>query len=112
MLSRIEQSNQAVGMPGFAAIDFGFDAGSLDMEITLGGWDVGLLKTWGVSIAYGMQIRFAGSNQNEATGERCRVKSRRVVSLPFLTLALQKAGEDMAHKYPLKNTYFKLTSSG
>ncbi|MDG0805305.1 MULTISPECIES: phage major tail tube protein [Pectobacterium] len=54
MLSRIEQSNQAGSMPDFVAIDFGFDTGALDMEITLGGLDAGLLKKWGASTADGM----------------------------------------------------------
>ncbi|AFR04135.1 hypothetical protein PEC301653_22020 [Pectobacterium carotovorum subsp. carotovorum] len=56
-------------MPDFVAIDFGFDTGALDMEITLGGLDAGLLKKWSVSTADGMQMRFAGSYQDEATGE-------------------------------------------
>lgn len=111
-LTRKTEDYQAGGMPGFVAIDFGFDAGALDMEITLGGLDANLLKKWGVSTADGMQTRFAGSYQDEATGETvpCEIQTRG--RFTELDPGSAKVGEDTAHKYTLKNTYFKLTVSG
>ena len=43
-LTKKTEDYQAGGMPGSVAVDLGFDAGALDMDITLGGLDAGLLK--------------------------------------------------------------------
>ena len=55
-------------MPGSVAVDLGFEAGALDMELTLGGLAPELLKLWGTPTADGVQFRFAGSYQAEDPG--------------------------------------------
>ncbi|WP_261373719.1 phage major tail tube protein [Yersinia mollaretii] len=54
-----------ISMPGSVAVDLGFEAGVLDMELTLGGLAPELMKLWGTPTADGMQFRFAGSYQAE-----------------------------------------------
>lgn len=73
-LTRKTEDYQAGGMPGSVAVDLGFDAGALDMDITLGGMDAGLLKKWGIATADGMQTRYAGSYQDDSTGEAVPVE--------------------------------------
>ena len=56
-LTKKTEDYQAGGMPGSVAVDLGFDAGALDMDITLGGLDAGLLKKWGVTTADWIPVR-------------------------------------------------------
>jgi P2 family phage contractile tail tube protein len=94
---------------GFGCGGSGLDAGALDMDITLGGMDAGLMKKWGVTTADGMQVRFAGSYQDDATGDAvpCEIQTRG--RFTELDPGSAKVGDDTSHKYTLKNTYYKLT---
>lgn len=111
-LTKQIEDYRAGGMPGSVGIDMGFDSGALDMEVTLGGLDANLLKKWGVTTADGMQARFSGSYQDEATGEAvpCEIQTRG--RFTDLDPGTAKTGDDTAHKYTLKNTYCKITISG
>ncbi|WP_140918801.1 phage major tail tube protein [Limnobaculum xujianqingii] len=111
-LSKKVEDYQAGGMPGAIAVDLGFDSGALDMGITLGGVEARLLKTWGNATADGTQFRFAGSIQDEATGEAvaCEIQTRG--RFTELDPGSAKAGDDTSQKYTLKNTYLKLTIAG
>ncbi|WP_315709000.1 phage major tail tube protein [Brenneria uluponensis] len=108
-LSRKMEDYQGAGMPGSVAIDFGFEASALDMEITVGGIDAGLLKKTGNASADGVQIRFAGSYQDESTGDPvpCEIQARG--RFTEVDQGSAKVGDDTSHKYTLKNTYYKMT---
>ena len=111
-LTRKTEDYQAGGMPGSVAVDLGFDAGALDMDITLGGMDAGLLKKWGIATADGMQTRYAGSYQDDSTGEAVPVEIQTRRRFTEMDPGTSKTGDDTSHKYTLKNTYYKLTING
>ena len=102
---------QGAGMMGSVAVDLGFDAGALEMELTLGGLALELLGLWGTPTADGIQFRFAGSYQCEDTGEaiplEIQTRGRFIEHDP----GSAKQGDDTSHKYTLKNTYCKITAN-
>lgn len=103
---------RAGGMWASVSVDMGLDDDALDMEITLGGLVVELLKKMGLAQADGMQLRFAGGYQDAASGEvmECQIQTRgRLTGVDF---GSAKVGDDTAHKYTLKNTYVKITIAG
>ncbi|NKG32836.1 phage major tail tube protein [Erwinia rhapontici] len=107
-LSRKTEDYQGAGMPMGVSIHLGFEAGAADMEITLGGLDARLLKTYGATID-GVQLRFAGSYLDDTTGLSipCEIQTRgRVQEMDW---GSAKQGDNTSHKYTLKNTYVKIT---
>ena len=107
-LTRKTEDYQGAGMPGSVAVHMGFEAGALDMELTMGGLSVEMLKTYGANID-GTQLRFAGSYSDDATGEAvgCEIQTRgRVTEMDW---GSAKQGDNTQHKYTLKNTYCKIT---
>lgn len=110
-LTRKTEDYQGAGMVMAVAVDLGFEAGALDMELTLGGLESSLLAAWGESID-GLQLRFAGSYLDAATNEAmpCEVQVRG--RLTELDWGEAKQGDNTSHKYSLKNTYVKITVNG
>lgn len=110
-LTRKTEDFQGAGMLGSAAVFLGFDAGALDMDLTLGGLTAELLKTYGDNID-GLQLRFAGSYLNDATGEAmpCEIQVRG--RLTETDWGNAKQGDNTQHKYTLKNTYVKISIDG
>ncbi|EKN6387026.1 phage major tail tube protein [Yersinia enterocolitica] len=102
---------QGAGMPGSVALDLGFEAGALDMELTLGGLAPELLKLWGTPTADGVQFRFAGSYQAEDTGEAIPLEIQTRGRYTEHDPGSAKQGDDTSHKYTLKNTYCKITAN-
>lgn len=100
---------RAGGMWASVSVDLGLDDDALDMDITLGGLEVSLLKKMGLAEADGMQLRFAGGYQDESTGSisTCQVQTRG--RLTGVDWGSAKVGDDTVHKYTLKNTYVKIT---
>ncbi|PIF13506.1 phage major tail tube protein [Candidatus Pantoea floridensis] len=110
-LTRKMEEYQGGGMVGAASVFLGFEAGALDMELTMGGLSIEVLKTYGANID-GTQLRFAGSYSDDATGETvaCEIQTRgRVTEMDW---GSAKQGDNTQHKYTLKNTYCKITVGG
>ncbi|WP_406705825.1 phage major tail tube protein [Sodalis sp.] len=106
-LSLKTEDYQGAGMPGSVAVLMGFDSSALDMELTMGGLEVSLLKTLGGPID-SLQLRFAGSYTDDASGQAvaCEIQTRgRFTELDW---GAAKAGENTQHKYTLKNTYCRI----
>jgi P2 family phage contractile tail tube protein len=85
----------------------GLDGGALDMEVTMGGLESDLLKTFGGTLD-SLQLRFAGSYYDDATGQAvaCEIQTRgRFTELDW---GSAKAGDNTQHKYTLKNAYCKV----
>ncbi|POX19225.1 phage major tail tube protein [Serratia marcescens] len=98
---------QGAGMPGSVAVLMGLDGGALDMEVTMGGLESDLLKTFGGTLD-SLQLRFAGSYYDDATGQAvaCEIQTRgRFTELDW---GSAKAGDNTQHKYTLKNAYCKV----
>ncbi|MGP0868505.1 phage major tail tube protein, partial [Serratia sp. CY76356] len=99
---------QGAGMPGSVAVLMGLDGGALDMEVTMGGLESDLLKTFGGTLD-SLQLRFAGSYYDDATGQAvaCEIQTRgRFTELDW---GAAKAGDNTQHKYTLKNAYCKVS---
>jgi P2 family phage contractile tail tube protein len=97
------------GMMASVNVELGFDDGALDMDISVGGLVVDLLKQMGTITADGMQLRFVGAYQDDsdASYKSCTIQTRgRFTEVDWGTA---KVGEDTTHKYMLKNTYVKIT---
>ncbi|WP_337263321.1 MULTISPECIES: phage major tail tube protein [unclassified Serratia (in: enterobacteria)] len=103
---------QGGGMIGSVAVDLGFEAGALDMEVTMGGITFELMSQYGIPNADGMQSRFAGSYQAEDSGDAIPVEIQTRGRFVEIDTGNAKQGENTQHKYSLKNTYCKLTHNG
>ncbi len=100
------------GMMASVNVELGFDDGALDMDMSVGGLVVNLLKKMGTMTADGMQLRFVGAYQDDSTAvyKTCTIQTRgRFTEVDWGTA---KVGEDTTHKYTLKNTYVKITVDG
>lgn len=76
-LTRKTEDYQAGGMPGSVAVDLGFDAGALDMDITLGGMDAGLLKNGASPPPMVCKRAMRGRTRMIQPAKRYPLKSRR-----------------------------------
>ncbi|WP_273745795.1 phage major tail tube protein [Morganella morganii] len=102
---------QGGGMLGAVAVNLGFDAGALDMDVAMGGLNIELIKQWG-GIIDSLQFRFAGSYYDDATGETTADEIQTRGRFNELDQGTAKAGDNTQHKYTLKNTYCKITANG
>ncbi|MBE8613142.1 phage major tail tube protein [Morganella morganii] len=102
---------QGGGMLGAVAVNLGFDAGALDMDVAMGGLNIELIKQWGGTID-SLQFRFAGSYYDDATGETTAYEIQTRGRFNELDQGTAKAGDNTQHKYTLKNTYCKITADG
>lgn len=100
---------QGAGMPGSVAVDLGFEAGALDMEVTMGGISFELMTQYGIPNADGIQSRFAGSYQAEDSGNAIPVEIQTRGRFVEMDAGTAKQGDNTQHKYSLKNTYCRLT---
>lgn len=102
---------QGAGMVGPVSVMHGFTGDALDIEVTLGGLDAVLLKDWGAHLS-GTQFRFSGSYDDDVTGEPVGCEIRTRGRFTGLDMGTAKAGDDTAHKYTLKNAYYRLRVAG
>ncbi|HFH4680024.1 TPA: phage major tail tube protein, partial [Pseudomonas aeruginosa] len=68
-LARKMEAFRGGGMNGPVKADLGFDDDGIQFEWTLGGLDLTALKQYGAVSASGVMLRFAGSFQQDDTGE-------------------------------------------
>ncbi|MEX9781093.1 phage major tail tube protein [Providencia manganoxydans] len=107
-LSLKTEDYQGGGMFGSVAVLMGLDAGALDMDVTFGGLVEGVIKMYGKGID-GAQLRYAGSYYDDSTQQTvaCEIQTRgRITEMDW---GSSKQGDNTQHKYPVKNTYYKLT---
>ncbi len=107
-LSMKLEEYRGAGMPGSASVFMGLDSGALDLEFTLGGLETTVLSQMYTSIS-AVQLRFAGSFLDDATGNTvgCEIQVRG--RLTELDWGSAKPGENTQHKYTMKNTYCRVT---
>lgn len=107
-LSLKTEDYQGAGMVGSVAVLMGLDSGALDMDITVGGLVEGVIKSYGKGIDE-TQLRYAGSYYDDQTRQSvaCEIQTRgRITEMDW---GSSKQGDNTQHKYPVKNTYYKLT---
>lgn len=91
-LTKKTEDYQAGGMPGSVAVDLGFDAGALDMDITLGGLDAGLLKNGALPLRTGCKHVLLAPIRTTQPATLYRAKSRRVAASLNWIPVRQKSG--------------------
>ncbi|HCF5878466.1 TPA: phage major tail tube protein [Pseudomonas aeruginosa] len=111
-LARKMEAFRGGGMNGPVKADLGFDDDGIQFEWTLGGLDLTALKQYGAVSASGVMLRFAGSFQQDDTGEVTPVEI--VVRGRHETIEMGDAqpGEDTEHKITTTCSYYKLVVNG
>ncbi len=111
-LARKMEAFRGGGMNGPVKADLGFDDDGIQFECTLGGLDLTALKQYGAVSASGVMLRFAGSFQQDDTGEVTPVEI--VVRGRHETIEMGDAqpGEDTEHKITTTCSYYKLVVNG
>ena len=111
-LGRKMESYRGGGMNGPVKVDFGMSDDGIQLEWTLGGLDVTVLKQFGITNASGVMLRFAGAFQQDDTATDTSVEI--VVRGRHETIEMGDAapGEDTEHKITTPCTYYKLTVDG
>lgn len=107
-LSLKTEDYQGAGMFGSVSVLMGLDSSALDMDVTVGGLVEDLIKSYGKGID-GTQLRYAGSYYDDSTQQSvsCEIQTRgRFTEIDW---GSSKQGDNTQHKYPVKNTYYKLT---
>ncbi|MBW6247236.1 phage major tail tube protein [Pseudomonas aeruginosa] len=111
-LARKMEPFRGGGMNGPVKADLGFDDDGIQFEWTLGGLDLTALKQYGAVSASSVMLRFAGSFQQDDTGEVTPVEI--VVRGRHETIEMGDAqpGEDTEHKITTTCSYYKLVVNG
>ncbi len=112
VLARKMESYRGGGMNGPVKSDLGFSDDGLQLEWTLGGLDLVVLRQFGATRAAGVLLRFAGTYQQDDTGKYTAVEV--VVRGRHETIDMGEAtpGEDTEHSVTTTCSYYKLTVDG
>lgn len=112
VLARKMEAYRGGGMAGPVKADLGFSDDGLQMEWKTGGLDLIALRQFGAVSAAGVMLRFAGSYQQDDTGEYTDVEV--VVRGRHETIDMGEAtpGEDTEHTITTTCSYYKLTVDG
>lgn len=111
-LSRKLESFRAGGMDGPVKVDLGHSDDGLQLEWTLGGWDLIALRQYGAVRADGVMLRFAGSVQDDSSGNVSAVEIVTRGRHEEIDFGEATPGEDTEHKITTALTYYKLTVDG
>jgi len=111
-LTRKFEKYRGGGMPGAVDIDMGLDDGALDVDFTVGGYEVDLVRKMGKEKHDGVMIRFTGSFQRDDTGEVQAVDILVRGRIKELDRGTYKTGDNSQTKVPMTCTYYKETVDG
>ncbi|KTT31184.1 major tail tube protein [Pseudomonas oryzihabitans] len=111
-LGRKMEAFRGAGMNGPVKTDQGFSDDGIQLEWTLGGLDLTVLKQFGAVGAAAVPLRFAGAYQQDDTGDVTAVEV--VVRGRHETIEMGdgKPGDDTEHKITTTCSYYKLTVDG
>lgn len=111
-LGRKMESYRGGGMAGPVKVDLGQSDDGIQLEWTLGGWDLNVLRQYGTTKVDGVMLRFAGSLQRDDTGEVSAVEVVVRGRHEELDFGESTPGEDTEHKVTTACSYYKLTIDG
>lgn len=111
-LTRKLEDWRGAGMDGPAKVDLGMGDDGIQLEWTLGGLDLTVIKQYGAVSANGIGLRFAGSYQQDDTGDTIPVEVVVRGRHEEIDMGEAKPGEDTEHKITTACTYYKLTVDG
>jgi len=108
-LSRKLEAYRGGGMEGPVKVDLGHSDDGLQIEWTLGGWDLIAMRQFAAVRVDGVQLRFAASVQRDDTGEVSAVEIVMRGRHEEVDFGDAEPGEDTEHKITTALTYYKLT---
>lgn len=111
-LGRKLEAYRGGGMDGPVKVDLGHSDDGLQLEWTLGGWDLIALRQFGAVRADGVMLRFAGSVQQDDSGNVSAVEVVTRGRHEEIDFGESTSGEDTEHKITTALTYYKLTVDG
>ncbi|HEJ6164805.1 TPA: phage major tail tube protein [Pseudomonas aeruginosa] len=111
-LGRKLESYRGGGMDGPVKVDLGHSDDGLQLEWTLGGWDLIALRQFGAVRADGVMLRFAGSVQQDDSGNVSAVEVVTRGRHEEIDFGESTSGEDTEHKITTALTYYKLSVDG
>lgn len=111
-LARKMEAWRGGGMDGPVKVDLGHSDDGLQLEWTLGGVDLVVLRQFGAVKADGVMLRFAGSYQRDDTGEAVAVEVVVRGRHEELDMGEAKPGENTEHKVMTTCSYYKLSVDG
>lgn len=111
-LSRKLEAFRAGGMDGPVKVDLGHGDDGIQMEWTLGGWELTVLRQYGAVKVDGAMLRWAGSVQRDDTEEVSAVEVVVRGRHEEIDFGDSKPGEDTEQKITTTCTYYKLSIDG
>ena len=111
-LSRKLEAFRGAGMDGPVKIDMGHSDDGIQLEWTLGGWDLTVLRQFGAVRADGVMRRWAGSVQRDDTGEVSAVEVVARGRHEEIDFGDSEPGEDTEHSITTTCSYYKLSIDG
>jgi len=112
VIGRKMESYRAGGMNGPVKIDHGMSDDGIQLEWTLGGWDLTTIRQWGAIRADAVLLRFAGAVQRDDTGEVSAVEVVVRGRHEEIDFGDAEPGEDTEHSITTTCSYYKLTVDG
>lgn len=112
VLSRKMEAYRAGGMAGPVKIDHGLSDDGLQLEWTLGGLDLTVLRQFGIASASGVLLRFAGEYQQDDTGDAVAVEVVVRGRHEEIDMGDAEPGEDTEHSITTTCSYYKLSVNG
>lgn len=112
VLGRKMESYRGGGMNGPVKVDHGMSDDGIQLEWTLGGLDLTVLRQYGIPRADGVLLRFAGAYQQDDTGEVVAVEVVVRGRHEEIDMGDAEAGEDTEHSITTTCSYYKLTVNG
>lgn len=111
-LARKMESYRGAGMNGPVKADMGLSDDGLQVEWTLGGWDLLALRQWGATNVNAVALRFTGSLQRDDTGEVSAVEVVMRGRHEEIDFGDAEPGNDTEHSITTTLTYYKLIVDG
>ncbi|BAU74381.1 phage major tail tube protein [Metapseudomonas furukawaii] len=111
-LARKLEAWRGAGMDGPVKADLGMSDDGIQIEWSLGGWDLLPLRQFGMVGASGVQLRWAGSVQRDDTGQVSAVEIVVRGRHEEIDLGDAEPGEDTEHKITTTCSYYKLLVDG
>ena len=111
-LGRKFEDWRGAGMDGPVKVDMGHSDDGIQIEWTLGGWDLTVLRQFGAVKADGVMLRWAGSVQQDDTGAVTAVEVVARGRHEEIDFGDAESGEDTEHSITTTCTYYKLSVDG
>ncbi|MBS7660551.1 phage major tail tube protein [Pseudomonas lalucatii] len=111
-LTRKMEAWRGAGMDGPVKVDLGHGDDGIQVEWTLGGYDMTAVRQYGITSASGAMLRWAGAVQRDDTGEVSAVEVVVRGRHEEIDFGDAEVGEDTEHKITTTCSYYKLTVDG